>query len=208
MFMGPFDQQISWSEKNLQGCFRFLNRTWQLFQDNVRNEKTPKNLLRKLHQTIKKVGEDIEELKFNTMVACLMEFINEWQASFLSKQDASLFARILAPSAPHFSEEVWCEVLKNKFSIHQQEWSKYDESLIVEETATVIIQINGRVRGEIKVATPKQSRFQRDATGQERKMQDEVESLAKKESRVAKYLEGKEIKKVVFVPGKLINFVI
>ncbi len=196
MFMGPFDQQISWSEKSLQGCFRFLNRTWQLFENNVRKEKTPDKTLRKLHQTIKKVGEDIEELKFNTMVACLMEFINEWQTSFLSKEDAALFARVLAPCAPHFSEEVWCEVFKNKFSVHQQEWPKYDESLIIEETTTVIIQVNGKVRGELKVQSEKS------------KEQSVIEELAKKDSRAAKYLEGKEIKKVIFVPGKLINFVI
>jgi leucyl-tRNA synthetase len=196
MFMGPFDQQISWSEQSLQGCFRFLNRTRQLFENNVRKEKTPDKILRKLHQTIKKVSEDIEELKFNTLVACLMEFINEWQTSFLSKDDAALFARVLAPCAPHFSEEVWCEVFKNKFSVHQQEWPKYDESLIIEEITTVIIQVNGKVRGEVKVQSEKS------------KEQSIIEELAKKEPRAIKYLEGKEIKKVIFVPGKLINFVI
>jgi leucyl-tRNA synthetase len=161
----------------------------------VCDEKTPDNLLRKLHQTIKKVSEDIEDLKFNTMVASLMEFINDWQKSCLSKQDASLFARILAPCAPHFSEEIWCEVLKNKFSIHQQEWPKYDDSLIVEEIATVIIQVNGRVRGEARM---------RD---QDSKIEAMVQGLAKKDPRVIKYLEGKEIKKTIFVSGKLVNFV-
>jgi leucyl-tRNA synthetase len=196
MFMGPFDQQISWSEQSLQGCFRFLNRTRQLFENNVRREKTPDKILRKLHQTIKKVSEDIEELKFNTLVACLMEFINEWQANFLSKEDAALFCRVLAPCVPHFSEEVWCNVLKNKFSVHQEKWPEYDKNLIIEEITTVIIQINGKVRGEVKMQSAKS------------KMQNEIELLAKKDSRVIKYLEGKQIKRAIFVPGKLINFVI
>ncbi|MDP3093186.1 MAG: leucine--tRNA ligase [bacterium] len=207
MFMGPFDQAIAWSEQSLQGCFRFLNRAWRLFQEKVKEEKTPDDILRKLHQTIKKVGEDIENLKFNTMVACLMEFINEWQQSYLSKQDAALFAEILAPSAPHFSEEVWCEILGNKFSVHQEKWPEYDRNLITEETTTIIIQVSGRVRGEIKVATLKHPPAG-GATGQERKVQSEVEELAKKEPRVAKYLKDQQIKKVIFVQGRLINFVI
>ncbi len=196
MFMGPFDQTIAWNENNLQGCFRFLARVWRLFNENVRSEKTPDNLLRKLHQTIKKVSQDFEDLKFNTMVAALMEFINEWQQSYLSKQDAALFAETLAPSAPHFSEEVWCEILGNKFSVHQEKWPEYDRNLITEETTTIIIQVSGKVRGEVKVQNAKS------------KVQNEVESLAKKDARVAKYLEGKEIKKVIFVPGRLINFVV
>jgi leucyl-tRNA synthetase len=196
MFMGPFDQAVVWSEQSLQGCFRFLNRVWQLFQSNIKAEKTPAELSRKLHQTIKKVGEDIEELKFNTMVASMMEFINAWQESWLSKADAELFVRILAPSAPHLAEEIWCEVLKNKFSLHGQKWPEYDKDLIVEETAVVIVQVGGKVRGEIQMQNAKC------------KMQNEVEKLAKKEPRVKRYLEGKEIKKVIFVPGRLINFVV
>ncbi|MDP2930600.1 MAG: class I tRNA ligase family protein [bacterium] len=196
MFMGPFDQAISWSEQSLQGCFRFLNRVWQLFENNVKTEKTPDTLLRKLHRTIKKVSEDIENLKFNTMVASLMEFINDWQKEYLSKQDAELFVKILAVSAPHIAEEIWGEVLKNKFSVHQQEWPRYDEDLIVEEMTIVIIQVNGKVRGEVKVQSAKS------------KEQSIIEELAKKEPRTTKYLEGKQIKKVIFVPGKLINFVV
>ena len=205
MFMGPFDQTIAWNEENLQGCFRFLNRAWKLFQEKVKEEKTPDDTLRKLHQTIKKVGEDIENLKFNTMVASMMEFINDWQKEYLSKQDAELFVRILAPSAPHIAEEIWGEVFKNKFSVHQQGWPKYDESLIIEEMTTIIIQVNGKVRGKVKAQTfvPSSGR------GSEKsKVQNNVEELAKNDSRIKKYLEGKEIKKVIFVPGKLINFVI
>ena len=196
MFMGPFDQAIAWSENGLQGCSRFLNRAWRLFQENVREEETPNHLLKKLHQTIKKVGCDLEELKFNTLVASLMEFINDWSDSYLSQKDAELFAQILAPAAPHIAEEIWREVLGKEFSIHQTGWPQYDEKQMIEEMATIIIQVNGRVRGEIQVQSAKC------------KAQSDVEETAKKEPRVARHLEGKEIKKIVFVPGKLINFVL
>jgi leucyl-tRNA synthetase len=196
MFMGPFDQAIAWSEQSLQGCSRFLGRVWQLFQNNVKTEKTPVSLSRKLHQTIKKVSQDLDDLKFNTMVASLMEFINDWSDSYLSQKDAELFAQILAPAAPHIAEEIWCETLGNQFSVHQQPWPKYDESLIVEDMAIVIIQVSGRVRGQLKIQSSKS------------KTQNEIEAIAKEEPRVARYLEGKEIKKTVFVPGRLINFVV
>lgn len=151
----------------------------------------------KLHQTIVKVGADIEELKFNTAVACLMEFLNAWQEKEkLSQEDAGSFLKLLAPLAPHLAEEIWCEILGNRFSVHQQEWPAADPEWLKEKMTTVIVQVSGRVRGEIKVQSEK---------GQ---AQNEIEELAKKEPRVAKYLESQPIKKVIFVPGKLINFVV
>ena len=196
MFMGPFDQTVAWNEDSLQGCFRFLTRTWRLFNENIKEAKNPDNLLRKLHQTIKKVTQDFEELKFNTIVAALMEFINNWEKSYLSKKDAELFIRILAPLAPHVSEEVWAEVLKNEFSVHQETWPEYAKNLIVEESITIIVQINGKVRAQVEM---------KNEDGQiEVKAQDQ----AKKDPRIIKYLEGKEIKKTIFVPGKLVNFVV
>ncbi|MDP2926587.1 MAG: leucine--tRNA ligase [bacterium] len=196
MFMGPFDQTTAWSEKGLQGCSRFLNRAWRLFQENVREEETPGHLLKKLHQTIKKVTQDLEELKFNTLVAALMEFINDWSDSYLSQKDAELFTQILAPAAPHIAEEIWCEVLGKEFSIHQTGWPQYDEKQMIEEMTTIIIQVNGRVRGEVKIKD------------QISKIKNEVENEAKTNERVVKYLQGKKIKKTVFVPGRLINFVV
>ncbi|MBI4359400.1 MAG: leucine--tRNA ligase [Candidatus Nealsonbacteria bacterium] len=196
MFMGPFDQAIAWSEQSLQGCSRFLGRVWQLFQNNVKAEETPADLLRKLHLTIRKVGQDLEDLKFNTMVASLMEFINDWSDSYLSREDAQLFAQILAPSAPHIAEEIWCETLGNQFSVHQQPWPTYNPQLIVEKMLTVIVQVTGRVRGQVQIENGRSV------------IQSEVEAVAKKEPRVAQYLTGKEIRRTIFVPGKLINFVV
>jgi len=126
----------------------------------------------------------------------MMEFINEWSLGFLNRKEVEVFVKILAPFAPHFAEEVWVEILGNKFSVHQQSWPKYDKSLVKEEMTTMIIQVNGKLRGEIQVKS--------EESGE----QSEIEALAKKEANVAKYLEDKKIKKVIFVPGKIINFVI
>ena len=196
MFMGPFDQTISWSSEGVEGCYRFLNRVWRLVKERIKKQKTPLNLLIKLHQTIKKVGSDLEEMKFNTAVAAMMEFINEWSLDFLNQKEAELFIKILAPFTPHFAEEIWVEILGNKFSVHQQSWPKFDKNLAKQEMATMIIQVNGKLRGEIQVKS------------EELGVQGEIEALAKKEANVVKYLEDKKIKKVIFVPGKIINFVI
>ena len=196
MFMGPFDQAVSWNEDSLQGCFRFLTRTWRLFNENIKEAKTSDNLSRKLHQTIKKVAQDFEELKFNTIVSALMEFINDWGKSYLSKKDAESFIKILAPLAPHISEEIWTGVLKNEFSVHKETWPEYDKKLIIEDLITIMVQVNGKVRAQVEM---KNEDGQVEAKAQDR---------AKKDSRIIKYLEGKEIKKTIFVPGKLVNFVI
>jgi leucyl-tRNA synthetase len=196
MFIGPFDQPVTWSQKGLQGCARFLRRVFEQFEKKTWSP-TSQDLKQKLHQTIVKVGADIEELKFNTAVACLMEFLNAWQEKEkLSQEDAGSFLKLLAPLAPHLAEEIWCEILGNRFSVHQQEWPAADPEWLKEKMTTVIVQVSGRVRGEIKVQSEK---------GQ---AQNEIEELAKKEPRVAKYLESQPIKKVIFVPGKLINFVV
>lgn len=194
-FIGPFEQMVTWSQEGLEGCFRFLKRVWNLVTGSADGE-TPADLSRKLHQTIKKVGEDIEAMKFNTAVAAMMEFINAWQETgSLSKKDTNTFLQILAPFAPYITEELW-EKLGNKFSIHQSAWPKYDPSLIAEETVTIAIQVNGKLRGTINV----QFSMAND--------QLKVEKLARKSGRIKKYLEGNKIKKIIFVPGKLINFVV
>jgi len=196
LFMGPYEQTMPWSTQGLEGAWRFLNRVWGLFNHKVKKQNTPKNLLFKLHQTINKVSKDIDQLKFNTAIAAMMEFVNEWEKGFLSSKEAKLFVKILAPFAPHFTEELWCEVLGNKFSVHQQPWPQYDAKLVKEEMITIIIQVNGKMRGEIKVKP------------QVSNLKSEIEKAAKKEANVAKYLEGKQIKKVIFVPSRIINFVL
>ena len=194
LFMGPYEQTMPWSSQGLGGCWRFLNRIWRLTRENVKEQETPQNLLIKMHQTIKKVSSDLDEMKFNTAIAAMMEFINGWAENFLNFKEAELFIKVLAPFAPHLSEEIWCEVLGKKFSVHQQSWPKYNEKLIKEELMTIIIQINGKMRGEIEVKNGL--------------IQAQIEELAKKEPNVVKFLSGEKIKKVIFVPGRIINFVV
>jgi leucyl-tRNA synthetase len=167
-----------------------------LFGSQVSDKETATNLKRKLHQTIKKVGEDIAGFHYNTAVAAMMEFNNAWQdGGSLSKDDAAKFLQILAPFAPFITEELWAK-LGNKFSIHTSQWPKPISGLLIPETVTIVIQVNGKLRDQIIVSLPT-SRYQ-----------PEVERLALASEKVQKYLEGKEVKKVVFVPGRLINFVI
>jgi len=149
------------------------------------------------------VGEDIDSLKHNTAISALMEFINEWsKAGSLSTKDAEIFLRLLAPFAPHISEELWQQLsidqkLKTKNqSIHQQPWPRFDPKVAEEEMVTIIVQVNGKLRGQIQVG--------RQKTEGKRL----IEEMAKKESGVAKYLEGQQIKRAIYVPGKLVNFVI
>ena len=198
MFMAPFGQPIAWNGEGVWGAYRFLGRVFRAYQEKGRiGEKTSPKLKSNLHRLIKKVGEDIVALKGNTAVAAMMEFLSLWKKEGpLSKEDAGIFAQILAPFAPHFSEELWCQVLGKKFSVHQQSWPKFDPQLIKEETVVIIIQVGGKVRGQLKAKSSQASeRLQ-------------VETAAKKAENVARHLKGKKIKKVVFVPGRLINFVV
>jgi leucyl-tRNA synthetase len=205
-FMGPYDATMPWSTKGLEGAWRFLSRIWRIYQDGKKvGSKTSPELLRPLHQTIQKVTNDINNLSYNTAIAAMMSFLNKWSkdGSQLSKDDAGKFLKLLAPFAPYLAEELWHSLTKyttwekmSKTSIHLQPWPKYDPKLVEEEEATIVVQVNGKVRGQIKIQSTKS------------KIQNEVEKLAKSEPRVAKYLAGKTPKKVILVPGKLINFVV
>ncbi len=197
MFMGPFEQMIPWSDEGVQGCYRFLKRVWKLAQEKISRGKTSDWLVRILHKTIMKVGEDLENLRFNTAVAAMMEFTNSWQGDKegLNKRDLEKFLLILAPFAPHITEELWSQI-GGKFSIHNQKWPEYKKELIKKEMVTVVVQVNGKLRDKIII------------NHQSSIIKSEIEKLAKESERVKKYLEGKKIKKTVFVPGKLINFVV
>jgi len=199
MFMGPYDATMPWSTKGVEGCWRFLNRVWKLVVKHSQEKTAGKNhdLARIMHQTIKKVTEDIEELKFNTAIASIMEFINElMKQPSLPKKTLEILVLLLAPFAPFMAEELWCEVLGNKYSVHQQPWPKYDSKLVKGEIVTIIVQVNGKLRGQVQLPSNQTSK------------QPEVEKRAKKEANVTRHLEDKKIKKVIFIPRKLINFVV
>ena len=195
MFLGPFDQGGDFRDRGIAGMYRFFCRVWKIAQKF--SAKGGPEEKRVIHQTIKKVTEDIENLRYNTAIAAMMEYINFlYKEKTVSQQAIETLALLLAPFAPHISEEIWSEVLKNKFSVHQQKWPEYDSKLIKEEKMTIVIQVNGKLRGQVEVKSQKS------------KVKSQVVELAKKEKNVAEHLKKKKIKKVVFVSGRLINFVV
>ncbi len=205
MFMAPFSQEIAWSTTALHGTHRFLRRVWESFQTisltpEVRLED--KNLLSKLNKTIKKVGEDIVEFKFNTAIAAMMEFINEWEAvshrskvGSLKLDDAKKFLKILAPFAPFMTEEIWQNVLFEKGSVHLSPWPLVDKRAFVAEAVKIAIQVNGKVRAVIEV------------DGKTGSNQEDVVSLALESENVKKHV-GRKKYKVIYVQGRVLNFVL
>ncbi|MFA7088288.1 MAG: leucine--tRNA ligase [Patescibacteria group bacterium] len=206
MFMGPFDQAISWNTKGLVGTKKFLEKVlnlaafWEKAGDvGFENDKKIRSLL---HKTIKKVSEDIEAFRLNTAVSCLMILVNEI-TDFLNKnknqklpfavQEFSLLLQILAPFAPHLAEELW-ERIGNQESIFKSSWPEFDSELIKDEKVNLVIQVNGKLRATLEVAA--------DIS--------EIAAMetAQNNENVAKWLEGKEIVKKIFVPGKLLNIVV
>jgi leucyl-tRNA synthetase len=193
MFMGPFDQAIPWDTQGIKGVRRFLDKVWRL-STRVKETKPSLNTLKKLHQTIKKVSEDIETFNFNTAISYLMELANHLgKLKTIPLSVWRNFLIILAPFAPHITEELWSR-LGFKKSIHQQKWPKYNAKLIIEENFTLIVQVNGKLRAKL---------IMRKGVNQK-----EAQEKAQKHLKVAKHLKGKRIKKIVFVPDRLINFVV
>ncbi len=197
MFMGPFEEAINWSTEGLEGCHRFLKRAWSLFNNSSRISRwaTSKDLVQKLNYTIKKIGDDLENMKFNTTVSSMMEFINMWSGknNVLLKKDAENFLKILAPFAPHIAEELWFK-LGHKKSIFLESWPKYDEKLIKKQTFELVIQINGRVRSKIEVSA--------DIS------EDEAKKLALSDDRIKTWLKGQQPKKIIYIKDRLVNIVI
>jgi len=195
MFIGPFEQMIPWDTKGVKGVRRFLEKIWRL-HDKVNYESRIMNyeLNSLTHKTIKKVGEDIENLKFNTAVSALMILVNELEKQKeISSKSYSLFLILLSPFAPHIAEELW-ERAGFKGMCCEQKWPKYDSKLVKEKKITLVVQINGKVRDKIEV----------EADISEKQAKEIVLSRDK----VLKYTKDKKIKKTIFVPGKLINFVL
>ena len=196
LFIAPFEQGGAWNDKGIIGVNKFLKRTWSLFGNEGKfGKKTSGNLIQKLHYTIKKVGNDIENFKFNTVVSSMMEFLNLWSEkdNVLAKKDAENFLKILAPFTPHICEELWAN-LGYKTSIFKEKWPKYDEKLIKKEFIELVIQINGKVRDKIEVSAEISK--------------EEAEKLALQSEKIKKWLRDNKPKVVIFVKGKLINIVI
>ena len=196
MFMGPFDQAISWNAQGVKGVKRFLEKIWNLVLNCSKDKKnSSKEVLAALHKLNKKIDQDLEGVKFNTAIAAFMEFTNFILAN---KKDVGqdVIERtliLLAPFAPHLTEELW-HFLEHKDSVHNQKWPKYDKELVKEKKITFIVQVNGKVREKIAAETGIS--------------EEEAKKIALESKKIKKYLQDKEVKKIIFVPDKLINIVI
>lgn len=188
-FMGPYHQGGPWNPKGIEGIFRFLKRVWRL-SDNLKSEDSLSEAF--IHQTIKKVTKDMESFKFNTAIAALMSFVNETEKQRLSLGHYKLLLLLLAPFAPHFTEELWRKI-GAEFSIHNQPWPEYNPKLTKEEAITIIIQVNGKVRDKIEAVSGINK--------------EKVKQIALSSEKVKKWIGGRAIKKTVFVQDKLINIV-
>ncbi|GAF21209.1 LOW QUALITY PROTEIN: leucyl-tRNA synthetase [Bacillus sp. JCM 19047] len=202
MFMGPLDASVAWSTNGLDGSRRFLERVWRLIvneETGKLNEKVQEAdatdvLIRTYHQTVKKVTEDFTEIRFNTGISQLMVFVNEAnKQEVLPKEMAEGFVKLLSPIAPHIAEEIW-QKLGYDESIAYAAWPTYDETLLVENEIEVVVQINGKVKAKLIVAKTASK--------------DELEAAAKADDKVQEAIGDKTIRKIIAVPGKLVNIVV
>jgi leucyl-tRNA synthetase len=200
MFMGPLDASIAWSTNGLDGSRRFLDRIWRLLvnddgtiTDKMTETDDTGKLEKVYHQTVKKVTENYEELKFNTAISQLMVFINDaYKADSLPKVYIEGFVKLLAPVAPHIAEEIWSK-LGHSESITYGTWPAFDEAKLVDNEVEIVIQINGKVKAKLMVPT--------DTT------REKLEEIAMGDDSIKEQIDGKTIRKVIAVPGKLVNIV-
>ena len=198
LFIGPAELDSEWQDQGIEGVFRFLKKTWDLILKCGREPlQEDRELQRRLHLLIRNVTERIEAFKFNTAVSSFMEFINflnrpEMLTRGVDKKTVESFLVLLAPFAPHFSEELW-ERLGHSQSIFEERWPLYDPSLIESRSVKIAVQVNGKLRGTLLLA--------KDTS------KEQAVEKAKRIEKIRKYLEGKEIKKTVFVPDRIINLV-
>ena len=190
MFIGAFDLAASWSEDGVKGCRRFLDRVWKLQDLMTEEEGYSKDLETKMHQTIKKVSNDFENLKYNTAIAAMMAILNDfYKKGFITKGELKTLIILLNPVAPHITEEMW-QAIGCEGRVYQQTWPEYDEAKIVESSVEIAVQINGKVKGTLGI--------QKDDP------KDEV--IAKAKEVIADKLTGNIVKEI-YVPGRLVNIV-
>lgn len=210
LFMGPFEAELQWNEDGIAGTYRFLKRFWSVFTETidvdftnaVKNEKLIADLKYELAKTVKKVTEDIDNFAFNTAVACLMEFMNFLSANrekagscgVLWKKALKEILILMAPLTPFISEELWHIGNFCRETVHKQKWPVWDANDLVLDTVEIVIQIKGKIRARIDIPV--------DASKQE------IEEMALAESRIKELLDGVTPRKVIVVPGKLVNIII
>jgi leucyl-tRNA synthetase len=194
MFMGEFELPKPWDPRAIEGCSRFLKRVWRLVDEYDASKQAAGDPLLKLrHKTIKKVTNDIESMKFNTAIASMMEYINELYSTGATRDDLVALVKLLGPYAPHIADEMW-EKLGEKGFLVQAAWPSWDESNTIDSVITIVVQVNGKLRGDFQA---------------ERNMsKDDLEKTALNLEKVKPMIEGKSVKKIIVVPGKLVNIVV
>lgn len=199
MFMGPFTQGGDWNDKGINGVARFVQKFWRMIESPTLSKISP-DMRGLLHRTIKKISADIEALQFNTALAALMEFTNEASREGLDEPSKKILAQLIAPMAPHLAEELWTQLTgvapnsKGWASIFDANWPKFNEKFAMQEMIQLVIQVNGKVRGTVEAAS--------DIS------KEDALKLAYMQENVQRFLEGKKVVKEIFVPGKLVSFVI
>jgi len=210
MFMGPLEQVKPWSMKGVEGVYRFLARVWRLFMEadqegnwdlsgKISDIEPDKKQLKVLHETIRKVTDDIETLSFNTAIAQMMVFVNEFTtAEQRPVAPLAQFLQLLNPFAPHITEEL-NERLTSRFdkltkgSLAYRDWPIFNEAFLIEDEVEMVVQVNGKLRDRITVAKTAS--------------QDEIKEIAQSREKVLPFLEGNTVRKIIVVPGKLVNIV-
>ena len=193
-FIGPFNEpgNYPWDPNGVVGVRRFIERVYGL-GDNL-EEESPEEVVKLTHKTIKKVTEDVERLKLNTAISSMMTLVNTMEKQGVGRTEYKLLVKMFSTFAPHMGEEIWQEVLGNEGSIHLSDWPKYDESLMQESEIMIPVQVNGKVRAQLTISA--------DAD------ETEVEHIVKTLPELQKWIEGKEIKKFIYVKGKIVNVVV
>jgi leucyl-tRNA synthetase len=194
MFMGPFDQAVPWDTNGIEGVRRFLDKVWNAFESVPGTDQASSELETLYHQTIKKITDGIENLQFNTCISQLMILTNAFQeAGLVPGTMREGYLKILAPFAPHLAEELW-EKMGGKGSIHVSAWPTPDASKLQSATFELVVQVNGKLRDRVRVAS--------DIS------EEEARKLALSAEKVQAFIVGQEPKQVVYVPGRLVNIVL
>ena len=194
MFIGAFDQSTPWSINGVKGCFRFIERVWNLQELLTDEEGYSADFEKAMHKTIKKVTEDYDKMKFNTAIAALMALINDiYKKGSITRGELKTFITLLNPAAPHLTEEMW-ERANFGGCLNETEWPKYDEDKCVDDTVEIVAQINGKVKDKILIPA--------------NISREEMEKVALENEKIVALIEGKQVVKVICVPGKLVNIVV
>ncbi len=194
MFLGAFDQSTPWSQQGLKGCYKFMEKIWNLQNILTDDEGYSPELEKSVHKTIKKVGEDFERMKFNTAIATMMSFLNDVsKKGSITKGEYKTLITLLNPVAPHITEELW-EILGGEGLLSLAKWPEYDEAKTVDDEVEIVVQINGKIRDKMNVSADL------DRAG--------LEAVAMESERIRELTEGKTVIKVIAVPGKLVNIVV